>query len=65
MIKQTYFNGGGFDQISAIANANQQADQFIDQGKGKRKEISRTFITFSENGAFYTATLQLNYETTD
>ncbi len=63
MVKTTYFTGMGYDRISAIENANQQADNFINVANGKRKEVSRTFLTFSSNGSFHSATLQLNYDT--
>jgi hypothetical protein len=65
MVKTTYFTGLAYDQESAIANANSQADRFISEANGKRKEISRTFLTFSYNGSFHSTTLQLNYETKD
>jgi hypothetical protein len=63
MVKTTYFTGMGYDRDAAIRNANLQADSFINEADGKRKEVSRTFLTFSSNGSFHSATLQLNYET--
>lgn len=62
MVKSTYFTGLGYDQSSAMRNANQQADSFISEANGKRKEKSRIFISFSSNGSFHSVTLQLNYE---
>ena len=62
MVKTTYFTGMAFDKISAIDNANSQADNYISQANGKRKEISRNLITFSNHGSFYSVTLSLIYE---
>jgi len=63
MIKSTFFTGFGFDPQSAMNNANAQADTFIQNGNGRRIEVSRTFINFNNNGSVYSASLQLNYST--
>lgn len=62
MTKTTYFTGLGYDDAGAKNNATAQADKFIKDGAGKRKETGRTFVSSSHNGAVYSATLQLNYE---